>query len=79
MELIHPTAIVDPAAKLSENVTVGPYAIIEGDVEIGEGSIIGPHACIYNGARVGKNVQIFQFLTYFFLSPTFFSSFFERK
>lgn len=60
MELIHPTAIVDPAAKLSENVTVGPYAIIEGDVEIGEGSIIGPHACIYNGARVGKNVQIFQ-------------------
>lgn len=57
---IHPTAIVDPKAKLGENVVVGPYAIIEGDVEIGDNGQIGPHACVYNGARVGKNVKILQ-------------------
>ena len=28
-------AIVDPAAKLGDNVEVGPFAVIEGDVEIG--------------------------------------------
>jgi len=60
MASIHPTALVDAAAKISENVTVGPYAYIEGDVEIGEGTSIGPHACIYDGARIGKNVKIFQ-------------------
>ena len=60
MASIHPTAIVDSAAKISENVTVGPYAYIEGDVEIGEGTSIGPHACIYDGARIGRNVKIFQ-------------------
>ncbi|VAX27335.1 Acyl-[acyl-carrier-protein]--UDP-N-acetylglucosamine O-acyltransferase [hydrothermal vent metagenome] len=60
MATIHPTAIVDPVAKLDKNVTIGPYAYIEGDVEIGDGTDIGPHVCIYNGARIGKNVKIFQ-------------------
>lgn len=60
MTKIHPTAIVDPNAKLGENVEIGPYVIIEGDVEIGDGSVIMNHACLYNGARIGKNVKIFQ-------------------
>ncbi|MEN8191841.1 MAG: acyl-ACP--UDP-N-acetylglucosamine O-acyltransferase [Bacteroidota bacterium] len=60
MANIHPTAIVDPKAKLGNNVSVGPYSIIEGNVEIGEGTEIGSHACIYDGARIGKNVKILQ-------------------
>ena len=31
MGLIHPTAIVDPAAALASSVTVGPYAVIGAD------------------------------------------------
>jgi UDP-N-acetylglucosamine acyltransferase len=34
---IHPTAIVDPAAWLDEDVEIGPYAIIEGPVRLGPG------------------------------------------
>lgn len=60
MTKIHPTAIIDPNAKLGENVTVDAYAIIHGDVEIGDGSYVGPNAVIYDGARLGKNVKIYQ-------------------
>jgi len=60
MKTIHPTALVNPAAKLGENIIVGPFVLIESDVEIGDDCIIGPHAVIYNGARLGNRVKIFQ-------------------
>jgi UDP-N-acetylglucosamine acyltransferase len=41
---IHPTAIIDPAVKLGENVQVGPYAIIEGPVRLGAGCILRARA-----------------------------------
>lgn len=60
MKNIHPTAIVNPEAKLGNNLSVGAYAIIEGDVEIGSDCVIGPHAVIYSGARIGNRVKISQ-------------------
>ena len=33
--MIHPTAIVDPAARLADDVEVGPFSVIGADVEIG--------------------------------------------
>ena len=32
---IHPTAIVDPAARIAESAEIGPFCIIGGEVEIG--------------------------------------------
>jgi UDP-N-acetylglucosamine acyltransferase len=60
MKNIHPTAIVNPGAKLSENLSVGPYVIIEADVEIGDDCVIGPHAVLYSGSRIGNRVKISQ-------------------
>lgn len=60
MKNIHTSAIVNPDAKLGDNLSVGPYAIIEGDVEIGNDCTVGPHAVIYSGARIGNRVKIFQ-------------------
>lgn len=60
MNEIHSTAIVDPKAKLGDNIKIGPYAVVEGNVEINDDTIIGPNAVIYNGARIGKRVKIFQ-------------------
>lgn len=37
MSRIHPTAVIDPAARLAEDVEVGPYAVIGAEVEIGAG------------------------------------------
>ena len=31
---IHPTAVIDPAARLADDVAVGPYAVIEGPVTL---------------------------------------------
>jgi len=60
MKNIHSTAIVNPEAKLGENLSVGPYTIIEADVEIGNDCVIGPHAVLYSGARIGNRVKISQ-------------------
>ncbi len=59
--MIHPTAIVDPAAKLGADVAVGPYSIIGPHVEIGDGSRIGPHVVIEGHTRIGRENEIFQF------------------
>ncbi len=56
---IHPTAIIDPAAKIGENVMIGPYSIIEGNVEIGDGSRIDSNVKICDGARIGKDCRLF--------------------
>lgn len=54
---IHPTAIVDPEAKLGENVCIGPYSIV-GKATIGEGTIIESHVRIYDGVTMGKKCHI---------------------
>jgi len=58
---IHPTAIVDAAAKLHDGVEVGPYSIIDGNVEIGENTRIGPHVVLRGPMTIGRDNQIFQF------------------
>ena len=41
--MIHPTALVDPAARIGADVAIGAYSVIGADVEIGDGTAIGPH------------------------------------
>jgi len=59
--MIHPTAIVDPAARIGANVKIGPYSIIGPDVEIGDNTVIGPHVVISGHTRIGRDNRIFQF------------------
>lgn len=61
MSGIDARAIIDPAACLAPDVTVGPFSIIGADVEIGAGTWIGPHAVIQGPTRIGRNNKIFQF------------------
>jgi len=55
---IHPTALVDPRANLTDEAEIGPYAVVEPDVEIGEGTVIGAHVVLKSGLRLGKNVVV---------------------
>lgn len=59
--MIHETAIIDPAAKLGNNVEVGAYSIIGADVEIGDGTVVGSHVVIKGPTRIGKENHIYQF------------------
>ena len=59
--MIHPTAIIDPAASLGQNVTVGAYTVIGSDVVIGDDCWIGPHVVINGPTTIGRNNRFFQF------------------
>jgi UDP-N-acetylglucosamine acyltransferase len=54
MANIHPTAIVDPSARVGQDVQIGPYCVIEPDVEIGDGSVLGPHVVIRRHTTLGR-------------------------
>lgn len=54
---IHPTAIIDPSARLGEGVSVGPYAVIGPEVEIGRGTWVGPHAVV-EYATIGAECRL---------------------
>ena len=58
---IHPTAIVQPGARIASGVAVGAYSVIGAKVEVGEGSWIGPHVVLEGRTRIGRNNRIYQF------------------
>lgn len=55
---IHPTAIIDPEARLAEGVEVGPYALIGAGVTLGARCRVGPHACLRGPLTVGEECEI---------------------
>jgi len=61
MSLIHPTALVDPAAVIADDVEIGAFTTIGPLVTIGAGSRIGSHAVVTGRTTIGKNTRIFQF------------------
>ena len=61
--MIHPSAIVDPGARLHESVEVGPWTLIGPDVEIGAGTVIESHVVIKGPTRIGARNHIYQFST----------------
>lgn len=61
--MIDPRALVDPTAKLAEDVSVGPFSVIGPGVEIGPGTVVESHVVIKGPTRIGANNHIFQFST----------------
>lgn len=59
--MIDPRAIIDPAAQIGANVSIGPWSMIGPDVVIGDGSVIGPHVIVKGPTTMGKNNRVFQF------------------
>ena len=57
--MVHPTAIVDPHAELSDGVVVGPYAVIGPNVRLGPGTSIGAHCVLEGYTTIGADCQIF--------------------
>ena len=59
--MINKLAIIDPKAKISPNVKIGPYSIIGANVQIGEGSEIQSHVSIVGNTIIGNNNKIYPF------------------
>lgn len=61
----HPSAAIDPSAKIAHNVTIGERAVIRSHVDIGEnthidaGCVLGPNVKIGRACRLYPNVTIY--------------------
>lgn len=51
---IHPTAIIDPNAKIGKNVNIGPYCIV-GNCTIGDNTFIDSYVKIFDGVQIGES------------------------
>src|SRR5579885_2079874 len=58
---IHPTAIVDPGAKLHASCKVGPYCTIAAEVELGEGCELISHFVMAGPTQIGAYNRFFPF------------------
>ena len=54
----HPTAIIDPRARIAADVSVGAYSVIGAEVEIDAGSSVGSHTTIEGPTRIGRDNHI---------------------
>jgi UDP-N-acetylglucosamine acyltransferase len=59
--MIHSQAIIDPSAKIADDVSIGPFTVIGADVEIDSGTTIASHVVINGPTKIGKDNRIFQF------------------
>jgi UDP-3-O-[3-hydroxymyristoyl] glucosamine N-acyltransferase len=50
---IHPTAVIDPAARLGPGAHVGPYVVIDAGAVLGSDAVLLAHVVIYRGAKIG--------------------------
>lgn len=58
---VHPTAMVDPGAKLGEGVVVGPYCSVGKDVVIGANTKLDHHASVSGDTEMGRGNHVFPY------------------
>ena len=59
--MIHPSAIVHPAANIAKDVEVGPYCIVGEHVTIGTGSKLLAHVVVNGHTTIGEDVIVHPF------------------
>jgi len=55
---LHPSAVVDPLARLGRDVSIGALAVIEQNAVIGDGAVIGAQCFVGAGASVGSLTRL---------------------
>lgn len=55
---VHPTAVVDPTARLASGVHVGPLVVIEAEAQIGEDAVVGAQCFVGRGASIGAGTRL---------------------
>lgn len=59
--MIHPTAIIDPAAQVAATCSIGPYCVIGAGVELGESCELMSHVTIHGPTKIAPNNRFFPF------------------
>ncbi|MEL6894640.1 MAG: acyl-ACP--UDP-N-acetylglucosamine O-acyltransferase [Planctomycetota bacterium] len=57
---IAPTAVVDPAAKIGNNVSIGHFCVIGPNAEIGDDTTLENHVTVIGHSKIGQRNHLFQ-------------------
>ena len=60
---IHPTAIIDPSAKIAESSDIGPYCVVGPGVEIGARTRLAAHVFVEGPTIIGDDNVFFPYST----------------
>ena len=60
---VHPSAIVDPAARIAATAEIGPYCVIGAEVEIGERTCLMAHIYVEGPTWIGEDNVFFPYET----------------
>lgn len=58
---IHPSAVVDPGARLGTDVQIGPFCVVGADVELGDRVRLASHVVVTGRTQVGSETVIYPF------------------
>jgi UDP-N-acetylglucosamine acyltransferase len=61
--MLHPTAIVHPAAEIGKGVEVGPFCVIGEHVSIGARSVLQAHVVLNGWTEIGEDCLLYPFST----------------
>jgi UDP-N-acetylglucosamine acyltransferase len=59
--MLHPTAIINPGARIGANVRVGPYSLIGDNVTLHDGVDVAGHVVIEGPCEIGAETQVYPF------------------
>lgn len=51
---VHPTAVIDPSARIGKDAHIGPYVVIGPKVQIGSNAVLLAHVVIYRESQIGN-------------------------
>lgn len=54
----HPTAVIDPLARVAADAGIGAGAVVAAGAVVGTGTVVGPNSVIGHGSRVGSGCVI---------------------
>jgi len=61
MSDIHPTAIIDPAAEIADDVSIGPYCIIGPEARIGSATVLKSHVTVDGFTQIGSGCTVWPY------------------
>jgi UDP-N-acetylglucosamine acyltransferase len=56
---IHPSAVIDPGAKIAEGAEIGPFCVIHGNVTIGKGTKLHSSVVVGEWTEIGEDNEFF--------------------
>jgi len=61
MTNIHPTAVVEPGARIAASARIGPYCVVGSKVQLGEDVELVAHVVVAGRTSIGDGTRIFPF------------------